>query len=162
AVMEEELIMLTYLWNGEPLNVGHGYPVRMAVPGRYGMKQPKWIVRIEVTDEEDPGFWGQRGWEPNAPIKTTSVIDTVAVDSMYEDRGQMMIPIGGIAYAGARGISRVEVRAADGAWPGAPLRRALSDPTWVIARYGGPFDPGGAAFPGRAWDGAGVRQIVGE
>jgi len=162
AVMEEELIMLTYLWNGEPLNVGHGYPVRMAVPGRYGMKQPKWIVRIEVTDEEDPGFWGQRGWEPNAPIKTTSVIDTVAVDSMYEDRGQMMIPIGGIAYAGARGISRVEVRVDDGEWQPARLRRPLSDLTWVIWRYDWPFDPGEHTFSVRAWDGTGEPQIVEE
>ena len=44
------------------------------------MKQPKWIESIEVTDYWQPGFWVDRGWDKDARVKATSVIDTVAVD----------------------------------------------------------------------------------
>ena len=75
------------------------------------MKQPKWIESIEVTDDWEPGFWVDRGWNKDAGMKATSVIDTVAVDMtiINADR-RRLVPIGGIAHAGARGISKVELQ----------------------------------------------------
>lgn len=159
-VMSDERIMLTYHWDGRPLNVGHGFPLRIFVPNRYGMKQPKWIVRIELTaDEDDPGYWGKRGWEPEAEVKATSVIDTVAVDSRYERGGRTLVPVGGIAYAGDRGISAVQVRVDGGAWVDARLREPLSGLAWVIWRYDWPFEPGEHVFEVRCRDGQGEQQI---
>ena len=53
-------------------------PLRIYIPDLYGMKQPKWIESIEVTDHWEPGFWVVRGWDKVARMTATSVIDTVA------------------------------------------------------------------------------------
>jgi hypothetical protein len=70
------------------------------------------------------------------------------------------IPIGGIAHAGARGISRVEVRTDAGPWQEARLREPLSDRTWVVWRYDWPFQPGNHTFTVRCFDGKGAAQII--
>jgi DMSO/TMAO reductase YedYZ molybdopterin-dependent catalytic subunit len=152
--------MLAYLWDGKPLELKHGYPLRIYIPDRYGMKQPKWIVGIDVIADWEPGYWVKRGWDREAIVRSTSVIDTVAVDDVFEENGQQLIPIGGIAYAGARGISKVEVRIDGGDWQEADLRSPLSDLTWVIWRYDWPFAEGAHLFEVRCTDGDGVPQIV--
>lgn len=103
-------IILTYNWDGSPLPKDHGFPLRVWIPDLYGMKQPKWITSIEVTDTYQDGYWGERGWDRVARVNTTSIIDTIAVDSSVEKEGEQFVPIGGIAYLGVRGISKVEVR----------------------------------------------------
>jgi len=55
-----------------------------------------------------------------------------------------VIPIGGIAHAGARGVSKVEVQVDGGEWREARLRAPLSGLTWVIWRYDRPFQKAGA------------------
>ena len=47
---------LAYEMNGEPLPPAHGYPLRVFFPGKYGMKQPKWLTRIEFLAEHQLGF----------------------------------------------------------------------------------------------------------
>ncbi|NWF70514.1 MAG: molybdopterin-dependent oxidoreductase [Chloroflexi bacterium] len=154
----DERIMLTYYWDGVPLEIEHGYPLRIYIPDLYGMKQPKWITSIEVVDAWDEGFWVVRGWDEVARVNTTSVIDAVAANSSYERDGTTYVPIGGIAYAGARSISRVEVRVNDGEWQEARLRTPLSDTTWVIWRYDWAFASGEHTFEVRAVDGDGAAQ----
>ncbi len=68
------------------------------------------------------------------------------------------MPIGGIAYSGAKGISKVEVQVDDGPWRVAELRQPLSDLTWVLWRYDWPFDPGTHTLTVRAFDGQGRPQ----
>jgi hypothetical protein len=92
-------------------------------------------------------------------VKTTSVIDTIAVDHLIEDGDRVLVPIGGIAYAGARGISKVEVRVDDGEWVEATLREPLSDTTWVIWRYDWPFEAGRHTFEVRCYEADGTLQI---
>jgi DMSO/TMAO reductase YedYZ molybdopterin-dependent catalytic subunit len=77
----DDRIILCYDWDGHPLPVDHGFPLRIRLPDRYGMKQPKWITGIEVTDQYQEGFWVERGWDEIAQVKAISVIDTVAVDA---------------------------------------------------------------------------------
>src|SRR5262249_3667147 len=55
AIKADARIMLTYSWDGVPLERGHGYPLRIYIPDMYGMKQPKWIESIEATDHWEPG-----------------------------------------------------------------------------------------------------------
>lgn len=161
-INSDERIMFCYDWDGEPLPKDHGFPLRIWIPDRYGMKQPKWITGIEVTDQYREGYWVQRNWSETAQVKTTSVIDTVAVNAVHEDSGQRFVPVGGIAWAGDRQISRVEVRVDGGEWQEAQLRSPLSETTWVIWRYEWPFQEGDHTFEVRCFEGDGTMQILEE
>ena len=158
-IASDERIMLAYAWDGEPLPFDHGFPLRIWLPDRYGMKQPKWIVDIEVTEDYREGYWVERGWSEIAQVKATSVIDTVAVRDVIDRAGQRLVPIGGIAFAGARGISRVQVRMDEGPWQDAQLRSPLSETTWVIWRYDWPFATGAHTFEVRCAEADGTPQI---
>ena len=160
-IRSDERVMLTCAWDGVPLLAEHGFPLRIYIPNVYGMKQPKWIESIEATDHWEPGYWVIRGWDKVARMKATSVIDTIAVDAtITEVDGRKLVPIGGIAHAGARGISKVELQVNDRPWQQAELRTPLSGLTWVIWRYNWPFESGEHLLTVRCWDGAGTPQIV--
>jgi DMSO/TMAO reductase YedYZ molybdopterin-dependent catalytic subunit len=158
-IASDERIMFCYAWDGHDLPVVHGYPLRIWIPDRYGMKQPRWITGIEVTDQYKDGYWVERSWDKVAQVKTTSVIDTVAVNAVIQDGDQRRVPVGGIAFSGARGISKVEVRVDGGAWEEAELRSPLSETTWVIWRYDWPFEAGDHTFEVRCAEGDGTPQI---
>jgi len=161
AIRADPRVMLAYDWDGVPLTTKHGFPLRIYIPDLYGMKQPKWLVSIGATDQWEPGYWVKRGWDRIARMKATSVIDTVSVDMMLAQAdSNTRIPVGGIAHAGARGISKVEVRVDEGPWREARLRAPLSETTWVVWRYDWPFQPGNHTFTVRCFDGGGVPQIV--
>jgi DMSO/TMAO reductase YedYZ molybdopterin-dependent catalytic subunit len=155
----DERIMFCYDWDGHTLPTDHGFPLRIWLPDRFGMKQPKWITSIEVTSEYKEGFWVERGWDEIAQVRATSVIDTIAVDALVEDGEERRVPVGGIAFSGDRGISKVEVRVDGGTWEGAQLRSPLSETTWVIWRYEWPFEAGPHTFEVRCLEGDGTPQI---
>lgn len=160
-IAHDDRVMLTYAWDGLPLRQQHGFPLRIYIPDRYGMKQPKWIASVEAIAQWEPGYWVVRGWDRDAIMRATAVIDPVAVDAATTGPdGRRLVPIGGIAHAGARGISRVEVRVDDGTWRPAQLRDPLSGATWVIWRYDWPFEAGSHTLTVRCYDGMGAMQIV--
>ena len=158
-IASDERIMLAYAWDGNPIPLDHGFPLRIWLPDRFGMKQPKWITGIEVMEEYKRGYWVERGWDEVAQVQAVSVIDTVAADAAYQRNGQSYVPIGGIAFAGARGISKVEVRSNEGPWQEAMLRTPLSETTWVIWRYDWPFQEGRHVFEVRCAELDGTPQI---
>ena len=160
TILADERVMLAYDWDGLPLPEPNGFPLRVYVPDVYGMKQPKWIDSIEAIDGWEEGYWVQRGWDAEARMRATSVIDTVATDMMIDETERTLIPVGGIAHAGARGIDRVELRVDDGEWREAELRPALSGTTWAIWRYDWPFEPGEHTLTVRCVDGSGEPQIA--
>ncbi len=161
TIVADERVMLAYSWDGVPLLEDHGFPLRIYIPDVHGMKQPKWIDSIEAMDHWEPGYWVVRGWDKVAKMKATSVIDTIAVDMTIISADQRkLVPIGGIAHAGARGVSRVELRVDDGPWRAAEIRTPLSQMTWVIWRYDWPFEPGKHTFTVRCYDGSNTPQIV--
>jgi DMSO/TMAO reductase YedYZ molybdopterin-dependent catalytic subunit len=155
----DDRIMFCYGWDGNLLPEDHGFPLRIWIPDRFGMKQPKWITSVEVTDEYKEGYWVERGWDEVAQVMATSVIDTVAVDALVQDGDQRRVPVGGIAFSGDRGISKVEVRVDGGSWEQAQLRGPLSETTWVIWRYEWPFQEGRHSFEVRCAEGDGTPQI---
>jgi DMSO/TMAO reductase YedYZ molybdopterin-dependent catalytic subunit len=160
TIRQDERVMLTYDWDDKPLTQQHGSPLRIHVPNHYGMKQPKWITGMEFIDSWQEGYWVRRGWDKDAFVRATSVIDTVAINSKFtDDKGQTLVPIGGIAWAGTRGISRVEVKVDDGEWTPAQLRQPISDKTWTIWRYDWPFTAGDHTFAVRCFEGDGTAQI---
>jgi DMSO/TMAO reductase YedYZ molybdopterin-dependent catalytic subunit len=153
----DERTLLVYEMNGDTLPTEHGFPLRIYIPNRYGMKQPKWITRLEVIDHEGAGYWVDRGWSEEAIVKTTSAVDPVPSEARTASGAT--VPIGGIAYAGERGISKVEVQIDGGTWVEAQLRvPPLSSLTWVQWRYDWPHESGEHVIRVRAYDGNGDLQ----
>ena len=120
--------LLAYRMNGAPLPNRHGYPLRVLIPGRYGEENPKWVTRVELTDHFVGGLYADQGWYHGA-LHTVTRID--------RPFGKLplghTIEIGGISFAGNRGIQRVEVSTDDGVnWHDAMLQPALSQDSWVF------------------------------
>ncbi|MCK6578457.1 MAG: molybdopterin-dependent oxidoreductase [Anaerolineae bacterium] len=160
VIEDDERVMLCYAWEDQPLTARHGFPLRIHIPDLYGMKQPKWITRMEFIEGEIEGYWVRRGWDKDAIVRATSVIDTVATDDAFSDADQnTLIPIGGIAWAGDRGISKVEVRVDGGEWVEAQIRRAVSDRAWNLWRYDWSFIEGDHTFEVRCAEGDGAMQM---
>jgi DMSO/TMAO reductase YedYZ molybdopterin-dependent catalytic subunit len=158
-IAADERIMLAYDWDGQPLTAEHGFPLRIHIPDLYGMKQPKWITKIEFISSDEDGYWVRRGWDKVARVRTTSVIDTVYTDALVENPDATIIPIGGIAWAGARGISAVEIRVDGGEWMPAQVRAPISDRTWQLWRFDWAFSEGAHTFEVRAFEADGTPQI---
>lgn len=55
-------VLLGYAMNGQPLPPQHGYPLRLVVPGWYGMTSVKWLERITVLDRPFEGYQQARGY----------------------------------------------------------------------------------------------------
>jgi DMSO/TMAO reductase YedYZ molybdopterin-dependent catalytic subunit len=159
VVMEDMMdprTLLVYGMNGDALPQAHGFPLRIYIPNRYGMKQPKWITSIEAIDHKASGYWEDRGWSAEARPQILSIIDTVAKD--FVENGQ--VPVGGIAWAGDRGIQKVQVQVDNGVWAETVLRTPSLGPlTWVQWRYDWPAVGGRHTFRVRATDGTGALQI---
>ncbi len=131
VVMDTPEIMVAHELNGSPLPDGHGFPARMLIPGRYGMKGPKWLDEIDVEASESGGFWEQQGWDEQAVIRTTSRFDTPETGSVLRSSGG--VQLAGVAFAGTRGIHAVEWSADGGhTWSPADLKTPLSPLTWVL------------------------------
>lgn len=58
--------LVAWLYDGQPLEPEHGYPLRAIVPGRYFWKSAKWLRGIEFSAEDHPGFWERNGYHNNA------------------------------------------------------------------------------------------------
>jgi DMSO/TMAO reductase YedYZ molybdopterin-dependent catalytic subunit len=144
--------LLCYSMENQPLTSKHGAPLRLYTPDRFGMKNPKWIIKIEAISQDYFGYWEQRGWSEQALVKTASVIDTVRT---LKDGN---IEAGGMAFAGARGIQKVELRVEEGDWSAAELDRPLSPLTWVLWRAAFRMSSGQHRLTVRAVDGTGEIQ----
>ncbi|HZU67525.1 MAG TPA: molybdopterin-dependent oxidoreductase [Ktedonobacteraceae bacterium] len=127
----EPTTLLAVRMNGATLPDGHGFPARMLVPGIYGMKHVKWLTRIEVVNTNYQGYWQQRGWSDDAPVRLTSRIDTPLDGSSVP--ANRVTYIAGVAFSGEKGISEVDVSTDMGrTWQRATLKKPLSDLTWVL------------------------------
>jgi len=142
AIRADERAMLAYAWDGVPLPVEHGFPVRLYVPDLYGMKQPKWITRIDAIARWEPGYWVARGWDRDGRVVPSATVDAVVPRGGVAD-------VGGVAFTGSRGVAKVEVRAEGGAWHEAQLRQPLSSLAWVLWRASVPVPAGSPKFTAR-------------
>ncbi len=157
VVMGEPDILVAHQLNGARLPDAHGFPARMVVPGRYGMKGPKWLEEIEVAASEGGGFWEQQGWNAGTPVKTTSRFDSPRDGALLR---REPIALAGVAFAGQRGVQAVEWSADGGrTWTAADQRPPLSPLTWVLwhATWT-PAREGAYSLTVRARDGSGAEQ----
>jgi DMSO/TMAO reductase YedYZ molybdopterin-dependent catalytic subunit len=125
---------LVYEIDGEPLPTEHGFPVRLLVPNIYGMKNVKWLTKITLINSDYKGYWQHQGWSDIATEQTMSRID-FPTQSTHLPVGKA-VKVGGVAFAGSRGIKKVELSTDGGkSWNVATLQPALSQFTWVIWTY---------------------------
>ncbi len=153
--------IIAYEMNGQRLPDRHGFPARVVVPGYFGEKNVKWLTRIELAGPEAEGFYEKQGWGPNFIIPTRSRID------QPNDYGWFSltnvpngIPMKGVAFAGDRGVTRVEVSTDDEkTWEEAKIIYPGTRLTWVLWSYDWkPAGPGEYMLTARATDGNGDLQ----
>jgi DMSO/TMAO reductase YedYZ molybdopterin-dependent catalytic subunit len=150
-------VLVAYDLDGAPLPNAHGFPARIVLPGHYGMKGPKWLDSIQLVDHESGGYWEMQGWDHNAVVKTTARFD-VPRDGDIVKLGS--VSLNGVAFAGTRGVRKVEYSTDGGkSWTAADFKAPLSQLTWVL--WSAVWTPGGEAsyeLQVRATDGSGAVQ----
>lgn len=157
----DEHALLAYEMNGQPLPIEHGKPLRCLWPGRYGMKQPKWLTTITALTDKYLGFWEQQGWSNEARILPNSRIDSPA------ENGSVSGPafdIQGIGFSGADGVAKIEVSWDDGkTWHEADLVRGPTPYVWTNWTFKGANPPPGeVTLVARVTDKAGQVQTKAE
>jgi DMSO/TMAO reductase YedYZ molybdopterin-dependent catalytic subunit len=169
----EPTTLVAYEMNGEPLPQGHGFPLRLIVPGLYGEKNPKWLTRIELLDEADArlhrrhgcGFYKQQGWgRLGDVIPTHSRFDAPQVAGNHFAEPFILgktAELRGMAFGGDRGISKVEISTDNGqTWEEAEISQPGTKISWSLWRYEWtPKAVGESRLVVRATDGEGKLQI---
>lgn len=141
----DEHTLLVDEMNGEPLPASHGFPVRLVVPGWYGMASVKWLTRINFTAQPFQGYFRSRAYAyiregqpsdaPKPPVTSVRVKSLVT----WPREGQVLAPgphrLRGVAWSGEGSILRVDVSTspetgAGGIWKPAHLVPGSSSYTW--------------------------------
>ena len=160
--------ILAYEMNGSPLTVVHGFPVRLIVPGWYGVSQVKWLERIDVSaDRLMTRFMAKdyvtlMGHEVDGRTEwvETSVTrqrpkSAIARVTRTSDR----FTIFGVAWSDGTPLDRVEVKVDGGAWSSAELETPSDPCSWTFFTHEIPALPGGEhTLVSRATDTAGHTQ----
>jgi len=154
--------------NGRPLSIEHGGPVRLLVPGWYGMASLKWITRLTAVTDAFEGTWQTqqyvyRGGErrgPSRPVERIRVRSTILTpeDGSTVEAGRR-VGIAGRAWSDS-GVARVRVSVDDGAtWSDARLGRLRGPYAWRAWSFvWTPIGPGTTRILARATDGRGRSQ----
>jgi sulfane dehydrogenase subunit SoxC len=139
ALREE--VLLAWELNGSPLPPQHGFPLRLVVPGWYGMTNVKWLSRITVLDEPFTGYQNAHGYR----LRQEAGQDGVPVSRMMVRA--LMVPPGIPDFATRRRFATLTVQTLEGrAWSGWGTVEAVdvsSDggATWQPAELGPPAAP---------------------
>jgi DMSO/TMAO reductase YedYZ molybdopterin-dependent catalytic subunit len=132
--MLREPNFLAYDMNGEPLTRVHGFPLRILLPGTYGMKMPKWLTRIEFVDKEHLGYWEWMGWSNSGERQLQSVIDDPREGEKLV--GNSFV-ITGWAVTNEIGVAKVEISTDGGAtWEACQIfSNPVPSQVWAFWRY---------------------------
>lgn len=164
-------VMLVYEMNGRPLEPQHGSPLRLIVPGWYGMTHVKWLTRIEAVTEPFAGYQheayryiqseGEQG-EPVTRMKVRALMVPPGVPDFFTRTrlvGPGMVPITGRAWCGTAPVTRVEV-GVDGEWREAVLGGAPGPWAWRQWSFDWEASRGDHVVMCRATDSDGNTQPV--
>jgi DMSO/TMAO reductase YedYZ molybdopterin-dependent catalytic subunit len=173
--LEEALrdeVLLAYEMNGAPLPPQHGFPLRLVVPGWYGMTNVKWLERIELVDTPFAGY--QNSWsyrlrqaedEEGVPLDRMQPRSLMAPpgipEFMTRDRtvGAGDVLLQGRAWSGLAPVDKVEVSTDGGeTWGPAELEPAGEPWAWRGWSYRWDAEPGEHVLCCRARDEAGNEQ----
>jgi sulfane dehydrogenase subunit SoxC len=165
-------VLLAYEINGRPLPPQHGFPLRLVVPGWYGMTHVKWLASITVTTEPFEGWQQAIAYHlresedeqgtPVTRILPRSLLVPPGIPDFftrvrYLDAGPWTLT--GRAWSGWGAIERVEVSTdGGGSWMDAGLGEPLSDFAWRGWTYDWNAEPGEHELCSRATDATGRTQ----
>ena len=143
AMLSENL--LAFAMNGAPLSAEHGFPLRLILPGWYGMAHVKWLTRIEIIDRRYEGRHMARNYQSLRAVKSldeTLWLDTsisrnnlksvVARVTRRRIGGRFEYKIAGAAWGGSAKINRVEVQVDAGPWQPAAIGQRDADSAWLL------------------------------
>lgn len=164
--------LIAFAMNGEPLPPEHGFPLRLIMPGWYGMSQIKWLTRIEVIDRPYEGRQMARNYQSLRAVMSPA--GTLWLDSSISRNNLKSVitrvtrrpvaerfeyNIAGAAWGGPQRIVRVEVQIDGGAWRSAIIDHRAGDAAWVLwsMPWSEPAD-GGHVLVSRAIDARGDIQ----
>jgi DMSO/TMAO reductase YedYZ molybdopterin-dependent catalytic subunit len=158
--------LVAYEMNGEPLTADHGAPLRLLVPGWYGMASVKWLNRIELRTEPFDGpyqvrsyiyEWADREHQPVTHSRVRALITDPAPGATISP-GRYII--GGKAWSGSYPIQSVEVSTdGGGEWLPAEVESPLGPYAWCDWSF--PWEVFGAGrrvIRARATDTSGLTQ----
>jgi DMSO/TMAO reductase YedYZ molybdopterin-dependent catalytic subunit len=168
ALREE--VLLAYAMNGAPLPPQHGAPLRLIVPGWYGMASVKWLREIEVIDRPFDGLQqassyhfrtvpGERG-EPCRLMRVNSLMAPPGIPDFYNRRRAVqpgLLRIAGRAWSGSAPIAAVEL-CDNGVWRSAVVAPPQAPHAWQAWHVDWPAEPGEHELACRAADEQGNRQ----
>jgi len=169
---EVDQALLVYEMNGAPLPPQHGFPLRLVVPGWYGMQNVKWLNRVTVLREPFTGYQNAVGYrmygadglpgEPLTRMLPRSLMVPPGVPEFMTRERHLepgAVTLTGRAWSGHGPIERVEVSTDGGSSFGAAV---LDPPLGEHAWRGWSFDwdaaPGEHVLSSRATDAAGNTQ----
>lgn len=121
---------IAYRMNGALLPLEHGFPARVLIAGKYGMKQPRWLEKIEITPGWVSGYWEKRGWCSDCEVRMSARIDSI----LSRSDGSRVIQ--GIAFCGREAVGKVAVSADDGeSWNWAQITSPAQPDAWATWEY---------------------------
>lgn len=129
--------MLALTMNGEPLSIAHGAPVRLIVPGWYGMANVKWVVGLSLSRERFTGYFQQQRYvfDEAGVIRPVTRMRVKSLITVPVDGGTLPVDdvtVSGWAWSGDGPITRVEVAVGGGdAWQDATLGAPEGPHAWT-------------------------------
>jgi DMSO/TMAO reductase YedYZ molybdopterin-dependent catalytic subunit len=163
-------VLLAYAMNGDDLPPEHGYPVRLIVPGWYGMASVKWVASIDLIEQPFTGFYQQDRYimaHPERGETATTPLQAMAVRALvtYPTNGSTVTAgtqtIRGVAWSGAAPVAGVDLSLDGGAsWLVATIVSDGGPYAWRRWEYRWNAQPGIATIHVRAKDEAGRVQPV--
>jgi sulfane dehydrogenase subunit SoxC len=164
--------IVAYAMNGQPLSPQHGYPLRLVIPGWYGMAHVKWLRSITFIDRPFRGYQQESSYhisgsdeDPGVPVTRMLPRSLMIPPGIpdYMSRTRYVSPglciLEGRAWSGRGPIQRVQMSTdAGSSWADASLGAAVSEFAWRSWRYEWPAEPGEYELCCRAEDTAGNIQ----
>ena len=159
AWREENFV--AYRMNGADLPREHGYPARVFIPGKFGMKQPKWLTRIELLDRHYSGYWERWGWSDECERWAHARFTGLREGATLARGADGAIAFAGYAAGNLDGICAVEISFDDGrSWRPAEIFSNPSPLTWAFWKYAWQDPrPGAYRLRLRATDGRGQVEV---
>ena len=165
-------VVLAYELNGAPLPVQHGFPVRLLVPGWYGMTSVKWLERITVSTTAFDGYQQTVGYrfrqeesEPGEPVTRIAIRSLIAPPGIpdFMTRARYVtagtVSVTGRAWSGRGAVTNVEFSADGGErWIPAEVHPARGPHAWHRWQVDWHARPGEYVLCCRATDETGETQ----
>lgn len=127
---------IAYQMNGADLPPDHGYPARIFIPGKFGMKQPKWVTRLEFVNQAYLGYWEAEGWSDSCERLGHARFSDLKDGAKISGISGGGIELTGYALGNLDGIKAVELSFDGGnAWQPASIFSNPSALTWVFWKY---------------------------